>query len=440
VNLETPELRSSKCVGLGRPLAATFGILTVFHGSPLAAQGAPPTVTGPLPELAELIWALVFISGLVVAATIWVAVLRRASRRQLETIRQREQALHEHYQDLFENAHDILFAHDIDGQLTALNRAGEQILGYPREEAVRMKFTQLIVPEDRAAYFHVIEQLRAGTDRGHVEVSATAKAGHRVVLRINVRCQNLPGRPAQILGIAWDITQRRQAEEALRQSEHQLRRSLEERIRIGRDLHDGIIQSIYAVGLGLGECRRLVHDSPPAEQRLERCIAELNSVIRDVRNFIGGLEPEALKGHEFGSALKSIATSLGDGVSAQFTLEIDPGAVGRLSDHQAAHLLQIAREAMTNALRHGRAGRVDVALQCRGHALDLRVRDDGTGFDPALVSGSGLGLKNIHGRVREMGGHCELLSDPGHGTQLKIELPAANIDDDRFRQDPPADG
>jgi PAS domain S-box-containing protein len=430
VKVQTPVLRSSNGVGLGRALATTFGTLTTFHSFALAAQADPPTVTSPLPELAELIWALVFIGGFVVAATIWVAVLRRASRRQLETIRQREQALHEHYQDLFENAHDILFAHDIDGQLTALNRAGEQILGYTRAEAVRMKFTQLIVPEDRTAYFHVMEQLRAGTDRGHVEVSATAKAGHRVALRINVRAQNLTGRPAQILGIAWDITQRRQAEEALRQSEHQLRRSLEERIRIGRDLHDGIIQSIYAVGLGLGECRRLLSDHPTAEQRLERCIAELNSVIRDVRNFIGGLEPEALKNQEFGPALQSIAASLGDGVSVQFDLGIDPDASGRLSDHQAAHLLQIAREAMTNALRHGRASRVDVTLQCRGQVLELRVRDDGTGFDPALVSGPGLGLKNIHGRVREMGGHCEMLSKPGHGTQLNIELPAPSIDDD----------
>ena len=208
----------------------------------------------------------------------------------------REQALHEHYQDLFENAHDILFAHDIDGQLTALNRAGEQILGYPREEAVRLKFTQLIVPR--------------GKSRGLFPRDGTAPGGHRSRACRSERHgesrpagrsphqrqrQNLPGRPAQILGIAWDITQRRQAEEALRQSELQLRRSLEERIRIGRDLHDGIIQSIYAVGLGLGECRRLVHDHPPAEQRLERCIAELNSVIRDVRNFIGGLEPEALQ-------------------------------------------------------------------------------------------------------------------------------------------------
>ncbi len=295
-------------------LSGVLTILALLGGSTLLAQTDAAPSRGPLPELTELIWALVFLGGFVVAAIIWVAVLRRASRRQLETIRRREQALHEHYQDLFENAHDILFAHDTDGQLTALNRAGEQILGYRREEAGRLKLTQLIVPEDRAAYLQVLESLQTGTDRGHVEVSVNAKDGHRVALRVNVRRQSLPGRPVQVLGIAWDITQRRLAEEALRESEQRLRHSLEERIRIGRDLHDGIIQSIYAVGLGLGECRRLVQGNPPAEHRLDQSIAELNTVIRDVRNFIGGLEPEALRGREFDAALKSIATSLGGGV------------------------------------------------------------------------------------------------------------------------------
>jgi PAS domain S-box-containing protein len=429
VKVQTPERHTWG----GRPrwrLAGALGALPLFYGSLLAAQTDATTSGGTVPELDELIWGLLLIGGFVVAAIVWVAVLRRASRRQLETIRQREQALHDHYQDLFENAHDILFSHDLPGQLTSLNRAGEQILGYPREEACRLKFTQLIVPEDRAAYFHVIERLEEGTDRGHVEVSTTAKAGQRVVLRINVRRQCLSGRPVQILGIAWDITKRRLAEEALRESEQQLRRSLEERIRIGRDLHDGIIQSIYAVGLGLGECRRLVQENPPAAQQLEKCIAELNLVIRDVRNFIGGLEPEALKGRDLGAALQSIAVSLGDGVSAEFVLEIDPEAAGRLNPQQGAHLLQIAREAMTNAVRHGRASRVRVTLEYRDHLLRLEVRDDGTGFDPALVSGPGLGLKNIQGRVREMGGHCQFESAPGHGTQLKIELPTAEIDAD----------
>jgi PAS domain S-box-containing protein len=421
---QTPERRTPKVRrSPRRRLRGMLAILALLGGSTLLAQTDSAASRGPLPELAELIWALVFLGGFIVAAIIWVAVLRRASRRQLETIRQREQALHEHYQDLFENAHDILFAHDTEGQLTALNRAGEQILGYRRDEASRLKLTQLIIPEDRAAYLQVLESLQTGTDRGHVEVNVTAKDGHRVALRVNLRRQSLPGRPVQVLGIAWDITQRRLAEEALRESEQRLRHSLEERIRIGRDLHDGIIQSIYAVGLGLGECRRLVQGNPPAEHRLDQNIAELNTVIRDVRNFIGGLEPEALKGREFDAALKSIVTGLGGGASTEFQFEIDPKAAGRLPARQAAQLLQIAREAMTNALRHGQAARVRVSLQQQGRMLNLEVRDDGTGFDPTAISGTGLGLGNMKGRAEELGGQCEVDSHPHRGATVKISIP-----------------
>jgi PAS domain S-box-containing protein len=402
--------------------------LALLSGSTLLAQTDTAASHGPLPELTELIWALVFIGGFSVAAIIWVAVLRRASRHQLETLRQREQALHEHYQDLFENAHDILFAHNTDGQLTALNHAGEQILGYSRDEAKHLKLTQLIVSEDRAAYLQVIESLQTGTDRGHVEVNVTAQDGRRVALRINLRRQTLPGRPIQFLGIAWDITKRRLAEEALRESEQRLRHSLEERIRIGRDLHDGIIQSIYAVGLGLGECRRLVQGSPPAEQRLDQSIAELNTVIRDVRNFIGGLEPEALKGRELGAALKSIAAGLGGKTSAEFVFEVDPKAAGRLHAHQATQLLQIAREAMTNALRHGHATRITVSLQQQDQRLTFEVQDDGTGFDPTAVSGTGLGLGNMQGRAGELGGHCDIHSVSNHGTTVRLSIPILEAD------------
>ncbi len=405
-----------------------LGMLNIAFAPTILGQSNPPATHSRLPELSDLIWGLLFLGAFVVAAILWVAILRRASRRQLKTILRRENALNEHYEDLFENAHDILFAHGDTGQLTALNRAGEQILGYSREEACGLKLTQLIVPEDRAAYLNVLELLQTGTERGVVEVSAIARKGHRVVLRINLRRQNLPGRPVRILGIAWDITRWRLAEEALRESEQQLRHSLQERIRIGRDLHDGIIQSIYAVGLGLGECRRLVHSNPAAEQRLDQSIAELNSVIRDVRNFIGGLDPEALKERGFDEALRSIVTGLDTGVSTTIDVKIDPVASNRLNPKQAAHLLQISREAITNALRHGNPARLRVSFQQCGTLFELEVRDDGTGFDPALISGTGLGLRNIDGRARELGGHSEIESIPHSGTRLIVRIPSADTD------------
>ncbi len=132
----------------------------------------------------------------------------------------------------------------------------------------------------------------------------------------------------------------------MRQGEQQLRRSVEERERIGRDLHDDIIQSIYAVGLGLEDCRRVVRQSPEqAEPRLAAAIHSLNNTIRSVRGFIAGLEPKVLHGRDFKTALKSLALTSGDG-PAQIKIEVDSAAANRLTSAQATQLLHIAKEAM----------------------------------------------------------------------------------------------
>jgi len=377
-----------------------------------------------LPQLTELFWALFLLVAFVLVGLIWVGIIRRNVRQRTESIRQREAALEEHYRELFENAHDIIFTHDPDGNLTSLNKAGEEILGYSRAEAVKLNFASLVAPGCQEAFSKVLSRLKDGLADTHCDLEMRAKDGRRVVLRASLRMQRVATKPSTIQGIAWDVTEQKRAEEALRDSEQRLRRSLEERVRIGRDLHDGIIQSIYAIGLGLGDCRRMMKENPvEAEAKLAKAVIDLNVVIRDVRNFIVGLEPEALKGREFKTALESLVAGMNESHAAQFSFNIDRQAADRLSAGQATHLLQIAREVLSNSLRHARANSTMVSLQMRDGSVRLEVRDDGVGFDQANLNGTGFGLRNIEARARELGARKEIDSTPGKGTRVTIEIP-----------------
>ena len=413
-----PRLRPSFCVWPLMVLSSLFAL----------AQGGPPepSVT---PQLNKLFWALFLMVACVPIGIIWAGLIRRNVRQQKETVRRREAALAEHYRELFENAHDIIFTHDQDGKLTSLNKAGEEMLGYTREEAANFNFDHLIAPGQQGSFRALLQQLKDGLPSAHCELEMRAKDGRRVVLRVNLRLQQWSGRP-RVQGIAWDITERKRAEEALQESERRLRRSLEERVQLGRDLHDGIIQSIYAIGLGLQECRNLMKQDPAlAEARLTRAIADSNAVIRDVRNFIVGLEPEALKGPGFQTALQSLVSTLSTGQSAGFLFDIDSQAADLLNARQAAHLLQIAREAMSNSLRHAQAKTTSVSLKRQNGCVQLEVSDDGVGFEQQTLAGRGHGLRNIAARATELLARSEIISTPGHGTRLRVEIPLSQFDE-----------
>jgi signal transduction histidine kinase len=209
----------------------------------------------------------------------------------------------------------------------------------------------------------------------------------------------------------------------MRQGEERLRRSLEERERIGRDLHDDIIQSIYAAGLSLEDCRRVVRQSPgQAESRLAEAVHTLNNAIGSVRSFIAGLEPKVLDGREFKTALKSLALTIGDGPT-QFEIEVDPAGANRLSSAQATQLLHIAKEAMSNSLRHAHASRVTVRLRRIGTVVHLEIRDDGSGFNPSAVGSTGQGLRNMAARARDIDADLRIISAPGQGCHILATVP-----------------
>lgn len=211
---------------------------------------------------------------------------------------------------------------------------------------------------------------------------------------------------------------------ALRESEHDLRRSLEDRERIAQNLHDGIIQSLFAVTLSLERCQRFVTDrAGDVVGLLGSAIADLTLVIRDLRGYLVGLEQPILNGRELEAAFDSLVRSMAGPAHPLFRLAIDPAAADLVTPEQAAHLLAVAREAMSNSLRHSgaRTGTVSLCMDA-GH-VRLIVEDDGAGCRTSASHDQGHGLKNMAARARALKGRFDILSEPNRGTRIIFDLP-----------------
>jgi signal transduction histidine kinase len=197
---------------------------------------------------------------------------------------------------------------------------------------------------------------------------------------------------------------------------------MEERDRIGRDLHDGIIQSLYAVSLSLEDVPELVRDAPDeADRRVDRAIDDLDKVIRDMRSFVHGLQPEALGGTDLGAGLAALAEEYRHNTLVEAELLLDPDADPGYGADGNAQLLQLAREAMSNAARHARSRHLTIELRREGDFSVLEIADDGSGFDPATAVDPGHhGLPNMRARADAIGARLVIDTEPGRGTRVAV--------------------
>ena len=211
-----------------------------------------------------------------------------------------------------------------------------------------------------------------------------------------------------------------QANSQLRESQERLLMLLNERERLMQDLHDGCIQSIYAVGLALEDCRGLITDDPvQAAQKVAQAEASLNLVIQELRAFISGARPAAHVDlpHEIARIIEGLGAH-----GPRFQVDVDNELASALPQDKAAQLLQIAREALSNIVRHANAKLGRISLRKRGGKVRLEVTDDGQGFDRDADTGVGLGLHHIAARVQKLGGELQLTSKPRHGCRIRVEI------------------
>jgi signal transduction histidine kinase len=199
---------------------------------------------------------------------------------------------------------------------------------------------------------------------------------------------------------------------------------LEERERIAQDLHDGIIQSLYAIGLGLEQSLERANRLPEeTHERLSRAVEGLNGVIWDVRNYIFGLETRDLQNQSLNQGLVNLAHEFRVNSLVDADVVVSGEVEGVLSPEQTAQIFHITREALSNVVKHAHASSVVVNLRRRNGHLDLSIQDNGIGFDHQDGAGTGHGLRNIAERAKALSGTFSMASVAGQGTRLELEIP-----------------
>jgi signal transduction histidine kinase len=196
---------------------------------------------------------------------------------------------------------------------------------------------------------------------------------------------------------------------------------IDERERIAKELHDGAIQSLFAVGMGL-QAAATLSGSSDLEQRIEGAVSEIDRVIRDLRNYIFGLRPGILADRQLDQALRHLAEDLESKSGVTTVVKIEGEVAAELA-FRAADVIQLAREALSNVGRHAKAATCRVSLSRRDSLAVLEIDDDGGGFDVDASKRKGQGLRNLADRAAALGGELSIESSPEAGTKVRVAIP-----------------
>ena len=362
--------------------------------------------------------------------------------RDVTTRREAEHALREseeRFRSAFEDAGIGMGITNTDGTALRVNPAFCAMFGYAEHELVGRTLYELVDLEDRAMLAADQHALMSGATRMYrAERRYRRKDGTTMwTIATASLVRDAAGAPLYVVGQLEDITERHMAEEALRASIVELRRSEEklrllaqrqvaireeERKRVGFDLHDDVCQELVGVGILVESLRRKVGPASTAvDAEFERVVRYLGEVVEHLRLLARELRPLLLRDLGLDGSFRSLVDGM---TSATTSVRVELAApVPRLDEDTELTVYRIAQEALTNAVRHACAQTVVIRLGIADEALVLAVSDDGRGFDPAARPAAALGLASMEERALALGGRLDVRSAPGAGTTIALTCP-----------------
>jgi len=346
------------------------------------------------------------------------------ARRQLteETLRESE----ERFRLLIQNSSDIVTVFDADGIVTYQSPSVERVLGYKPEDRVgKGVFEEPILhPEDLGKNRYFLQEILANPS---ADVTGEFRLRHAdgSWRHIEAIARNLLDEHALggIVANYRDVTERKRAEQAVREMREA------ERNRMARDLHDSALPDL-SYGLAEVQIVQRLSADPELNDRLERAIEALQATGQALRNTIYDLRVGGERNRPFERLVESLVErnremSPGSDIRLEVTEDFPEAPLGEAG----IELLRVVQEALTNARRHSGAHNVLVSLGLDGAKMIAEVSDDGRGFVSDVPAG--VGLRSMHERTAALGGQLEIRSEPGSGTQVRLQVPITSL----FRRD-----
>lgn len=312
---------------------------------------------------------------------------------------------------------------DHQGAMLLVNRESERLLGYSREEMLG-KGVEMLLPDDiRSAHDEHRAKFAVNPHRrsmgAGLDLAARRKDGSVFPVEISLAPAELAGEHVVIATIR-DVSANRQADADLAAARQRVLLA-EDHERIARDLHDTVIQRLFASGLSLQSVLPTVPET--AKVKIERIIDDQDDAIRELRTAIFGLASKRSAGRTVRVVVNDLVDESARVLGFRPTLHFS-GVLDTIDEPRTAEVAAVVREALSNVARHARARKVEVTLRHSGQELALMVSDDGEGIPGSHRLGSG--LLNMHDRAHRMGGSCTVTSGEKTGTIVRWQIPVVD--------------
>ena len=334
------------------------------------------------------------------------------------------------YRQLFENANDAIWVHDLQGNITAANEAAAKLVGYDIIEMGKMNVREFLSDESLNIASQIRHKLleQEAVEQPY-EQSLIRKDGTKAILKLTTSLVTENGKPIGFQHIARDVTEERRMQDSLRYYlSHVTKVQEEERKRIARELHDDTSQALYALSRQVDNfARNNSRQAPNTTAFLKELQEQLNKTLQGIRRFTQELRPSMLDDLGLLATLRWQVSDLEkqSGVEVRLTVI---GIERRFSAEMELTIFRIVQEALRNVEKHAQASKVEVKIEfCEGKTK-ISIGDNGKGFDSGrsladLPREGKLGIAGMEERVRLLNGNMRIEAEPDKGTKVMIEVP-----------------